>query len=110
MKKSTNFANTKYVVGSQILRMRELKKLTQKELAKILGVSENTIANYENGITKVPTHIIRNCHHIFQLPYDFFIDGIEYSIWNSECCKKCQNMTPARRDCVAHVINELPHE
>lgn len=36
-------------VGIRIARARQLKGLTQKELAAELGVAESTIANWERG-------------------------------------------------------------
>lgn len=39
-----------------IKRVRKTKNITQKELGKLTGISENTIYNYENGKTK-PTKL-----------------------------------------------------
>lgn len=38
-----------YITGTVIKELREKKKLTQKELAEILCVSEKTISKWENG-------------------------------------------------------------
>ena len=39
-----------YITGTVIKELREKKKLTQKELAEILCVSEKTISKWENGV------------------------------------------------------------
>lgn len=39
----------KNLIGENIKAYRELKKLTRKELAKEIGISDSTLAGYENG-------------------------------------------------------------
>ena len=41
--------NTKYAAGAEMARVRKEKKLTQAELAAILGVSQRMIAACESG-------------------------------------------------------------
>lgn len=38
-----------YVTGAVIKELREKKKITQSELAKMLGVSDKTISKWETG-------------------------------------------------------------
>lgn len=40
-----------YITGTVIRELREKKKLTQKELAEILCVSEKTISKWETGVS-----------------------------------------------------------
>ncbi len=42
----------KYEIGSKIRYFRELRKLSQKELASIIGVSNSRISNWEQGINR----------------------------------------------------------
>lgn len=51
--KSTEFANTIY-------RIRQERKLTQKEIGDIIGVSDRTISKWENGTTVPDLCQIRN--------------------------------------------------
>ena len=37
-------------IGRAIARARQRKRLTQEELARILGVSRATVANWETGV------------------------------------------------------------
>ena len=37
--------------GSKLKDMRKSRKMTQKELAEILGLSPNAISNYENAVS-----------------------------------------------------------
>ena len=41
-----------YVTGETIKRLREKKKLTQKELAALLCVSDKTISKWETGVSQ----------------------------------------------------------
>lgn len=40
------------VIGSNIKKYRELKGLTQKQLADAVGKTKNVISNWENGLNR----------------------------------------------------------
>ncbi len=42
-----------YVTGAVIKELREKKKITQSELAKMLGVSDKTISKWETGFSHI---------------------------------------------------------
>ena len=42
----------KYEIGNRIRYFRELRKLSQKELARLIGVSNSRISNWELGINR----------------------------------------------------------
>lgn len=46
-------------------------KLTQKELARILGVSNSTIVNWESGRTEPDASQLRKISELSQIPIDF---------------------------------------
>ncbi len=48
---------SKYV-GSKIKEYRTKKKLTQKELGKLVGVKHNTVSSYENGTNEPEQNIL----------------------------------------------------
>lgn len=53
---SKNIENLdKKLIGQRIKYIRKIKKLTQKELAKILNTSQSTISSYESGKTLIIT-------------------------------------------------------
>lgn len=41
-----------YITGETIKRLREKKKLTQKELAEKLMVSDKTVSKWETGVSQ----------------------------------------------------------
>lgn len=48
----------KYEIGNRIRQYREKKKLTQKQLADLIGVSNSRISNWEKGINRPDADII----------------------------------------------------
>lgn len=46
------------LVGERIREVRKNKKLTQKQLAKLLNTSQSTISSYENGETLILTSFL----------------------------------------------------
>lgn len=49
---------------------RQERELTQKELAKLIGVSEMTITNMENGHTKPSPTLLITIANAFSMPLD----------------------------------------
>ena len=47
--------NVNLTIGEKILIFRRRKGLSKRQLADILGVSPQTVSNYENGVTLPPT-------------------------------------------------------
>jgi transcriptional regulator with XRE-family HTH domain len=48
------------------------KRLTQKELAKMVGVSNHTIVNWESGRTLPSGKQLKKLREVFDLPLDLF--------------------------------------
>ena len=47
-----------YEIGNRIRKYREIKKMSQKELAKILNVSNSRISNWESGLNRPDVSIL----------------------------------------------------
>ena len=54
MKQSENYRN--YKIGANIKRLRKQSKLTQSNLATVLGVSFQQIQKFENGENRIFAH------------------------------------------------------
>ena len=50
----------KYEIGSRIRKYREQSGLSQKDLAKLIGVSNSRVSNWEQGINRPDADIIAN--------------------------------------------------
>lgn len=48
----------KYELGSRIRKFREIRKLSQKELAELIGVSNSRVSNWEQGINRPDADIL----------------------------------------------------
>ena len=47
------------IVGQKIKQQRKSKKITQHELANLIGKTESSIAKYEQGLVNIPVEILK---------------------------------------------------
>ncbi len=52
---------------------REMKRLTQEEAAKRIGVSVDTLGNYERGRSYPDVPVLRRIESVYGVPYDQLI-------------------------------------
>ena len=52
---------------------RELKGLNQADAARILGISKDTLSNYERGKSYPDVPVIRRIESLYGVPYDRII-------------------------------------
>ena len=57
-----------------IKKLRLLRGMTQKDLATLLGIKQQTICKYENTCSDINLHILRKLSYIFKVPIDALID------------------------------------
>lgn len=55
--------------------IRKMEKLTQAELAEVLGVKQPAIHKYEIGDLFIPTSIWKKLHEKLQYNYEYLING-----------------------------------
>ena len=53
--------------------IRELKGYTQAEAAKLLGISKDTLSNYERGKSYPDIPILRKIENLYQVKYEQII-------------------------------------
>jgi len=81
-------------------RTRALLGKSQKDLARLLGVSLKAVESYEQGWRNIPTNVERLLYFLlFKLNQEAF-DPVA-PCWAQTSCPEA-----ARRDCVAHVVGE----
>lgn len=52
---------------------REMKKMTQEEAAKCIGVSVDTLGNYERGKSYPDIPVLRKIESLYGVPYEQLI-------------------------------------
>ena len=62
-------------LGEKLLRLRKEMKMTQDDVAKILGMSRTSFSKYENGNSAPPLQVLREIAAIYNV-------GLEYLIFD----------------------------
>lgn len=61
-------------IGKKIQLAREEKGITQLELAKMLGITQAALSNYELGKRRVYLHQIEEIANYLEKPVSYFLD------------------------------------
>ena len=64
-------------IGNKIKQYRENKKMTQKEIAEILGVEPATISKYESGMIEPRIESLKKLSNIFEITLDELVNDDE---------------------------------
>ena len=62
-------------LGEKLLRLRKEMKMTQDDVAKVLGMSRTSFSKYENGNSAPPLQVLRKIAAIYNV-------GLEYLIFD----------------------------
>ncbi|MBE6797104.1 MAG: helix-turn-helix transcriptional regulator [Ruminococcaceae bacterium] len=71
-------------MGGGIVKLKELREdrdITQKELADVLNITQNTYSNYENGKTEPPYEIMKKLCLFYGVSADYILGlpkGLKY--------------------------------
>ena len=63
----------------RIRKLREEHKLSQKELASMLNMSQTGYSKYETGENDIPTHILIALANIFHTNIDYLLGQTDIS-------------------------------
>ena len=64
-------------VGLRLREARTLKKLSQTDLAKLVGLAFQQIQKYENGANRMGASRLWHLSQILELPVSYFFEGLE---------------------------------
>jgi transcriptional regulator with XRE-family HTH domain len=70
-------------VGQRIRQQRWAKSMTQKELAKAIGIKFQQIQKYESGSNRVSASRLWEISTALSVPINFFFDGLDIQYKNS---------------------------
>lgn len=70
----------KVVVFRRIRDLREDKDMKQREMAQLLGCSQRTYSDYENGKTRIPPDLLIEIARIHGTSIDYLLDVTDEKI------------------------------
>ncbi|OZS73295.1 XRE family transcriptional regulator [Providencia rettgeri] len=62
-----------FFIGNKIKQLRKEKGLTGEDLARCIGVSQQQVSRYEQGINCVNVDLLAKLSELFQVPVKIFI-------------------------------------
>jgi len=71
--------NLNKIIGTNIQKLRKLNNEKQKELSKILGITEQALSHYEQGIRRIKADTLIIIANKYKVSLDYFIDLTNYS-------------------------------
>lgn len=73
-----NIKDINNIIGELLRDLRKRKGITEKELGKLFGVSQQQISRYENGVTNITVVTLAKLLCIFEYPLLDFIEKIDF--------------------------------
>lgn len=64
-------------LGDSLRNAREAKNMTQKEVARITGINNKTISNYENGVSSPDPDTLRIFADVYETSVDHLLGRCE---------------------------------
>ena len=64
----------KYEIGSRIRKYREERSLSQKQLAELIGVKNNRVSNWEQGLNRPDADILAALCRVLQVSPSELLD------------------------------------
>lgn len=74
------YQETRQYMHIRIRTLRKQAHITQEQLAKLLGISRRTYANYERGVHAMPVEVLVGIADIFDTSLDYLAgrENFEY--------------------------------
>ncbi len=66
------------IIGERLVELRKERGLSQKEVAKMLGIDRSNYSKYELGKLEVNPAMIRNLTEIYNVSADYIIGIKDY--------------------------------
>jgi transcriptional regulator with XRE-family HTH domain len=77
MNKSLQKNATDTHVGNKVKLLREIRRVTQADLGKALGVSFQQIQKYERGANRISASKLHQLAQVLQVPPSHFFEGLD---------------------------------
>lgn len=94
------------LIGKRLKEIRLDARLTQREMAELVGLTSGSIGALENGLYTPNFDVLRAINKHLGASYDFIIDGVQ-SPQNNVQIKKENEMLKAELERLKKVIDKL---
>ena len=61
------------MVFERIKELRQEKKLTQTQVAELLGIDQRVYSNYETGKREIPSHHLIELAKVYEISLDYLV-------------------------------------
>lgn len=82
--KIKHLKNTPKDIAARLREIRIDARLTQKEMAEIVGLTPGSVGAMENGLYTPNYDVLRALKTRLNISYDYVIDGLESPVNNSQ--------------------------
>lgn len=89
-------------LGDRIATERLKKNWSLEKLAKVIGVSRNTIVNWESGRTEPTAWYLRKLKNLFSLSYEYLIEGNESTDFSISI-----RLSPTEREMLLNLMEQI---
>ncbi len=76
MQDNTDLVDIETNIGQQLKMLRIGKKISQKHLASLMGITYQQVQKYENGLNRISVSRLWQYCRIFNISPDFLFEGI----------------------------------
>ncbi len=90
-----------YDMGSRLKEMRNIRGLTQQDLAYRIHKSKATVSSYESNRQIPPTDVLVSISQVLNVPIAYFVD------WQSDCDISTQGLTIPQREFLELLFQEF---
>ncbi len=73
---------------NNIINLRKKNNLSQKDFAKIFGVAQNTVSNWENGKRDIDNDKLKTISEYFNVSIDYILNRNTDSVIDEDMIKK----------------------
>ena len=97
-------------IGSYIKQARKMKRVTQEQLAELLGVSIGYVSQVERGVTKISLDLLAAVAFHLDQEISYFLDGVSKTNENyldPTIQHYFANLTPAQKCMAVRIIQVI---
>lgn len=97
-------------IANRLKYYRVMNGLSQRDLAKLLSVTQTVIYKYETGRYKIPSNILFYISYLFKIPVEDMYRDIEIEfaeglcVRTRKCAELCSALSNEKKDAVIQLL------